>query len=107
MECKIANRGRAQGLFSGVNDGNFFEVSLNYIQTRPTLVEIKKVEEIIRKEDLTFNQLNKKINGEIEVEAIRIILDYFFETKKIIYEDDGTISYIYNPVLAEQLKKNE
>ena len=37
--------------------------------------------------------------------TFRIIIDYLEETLKIMVDDDGIVSYIWNPELAKRLRK--
>lgn len=75
----------------------------------PTLGTIKMVEETLSKmpEYPTKNKLWRALPRQIQYPSFRVILDYLEESKKIMYDKDGTIIWTFasTPELRK-LKKN-
>ena len=72
----------------------------------PNLQTVLMVEKFIKDNSMfytkreIFNKLPKKMLWG----TYKIIIDYLEETLKILIEDDGTVSYIWNPELLERIK---
>lgn len=72
----------------------------------PNLQTVIMVENFIRDNSMfytrreIFNGLPKKMLWG----TFRIIIDYLEETLKIMVDDDGVVSYIWNPALLERIK---
>jgi len=72
----------------------------------PTLQTVLMVEKFIdensgeyKKTEL-FNNLPKKVMWQ----TFQVIIEYLEEMKRIIFEKDGTIVYIWNPEFYEKIK---
>ena len=72
----------------------------------PNLQTVLMVEKFIKDNSMfytkreIFNKLPKKMLWG----TYKIIIDYLEETLKIMVEDDGIVSYIWNPELLERIK---
>ena len=72
----------------------------------PNLQTVFMVEKFIKDNSMfytrreIFNELPKKMLWG----TFRIIIDYLEETLKIIVDDEGIVSYIWNPELLERIK---
>ena len=72
----------------------------------PNLQTVLMVEKFIKDNSMfytkreIFNQLPKKMLWG----TFKIIIDYLEETLKITTEEDGIVSYIWNPELLEKIK---
>ena len=72
----------------------------------PNLQTVLMVEKFIKDNSMfytrreIFNELPKKMLWG----TFRIIIDYLEETLKIMVDDDGVVSYIWNPELLERIK---
>ena len=72
----------------------------------PNLQTVIMVEEVIKDNYVfytrreIFNELPKKMLWG----TFRIIIDYLEATLKIMVDDDGVVSYIWNPELLERIK---
>ena len=72
----------------------------------PNLQTVLMVEKFIKNNSMfytkreIFNKLPKKMLWG----TFKIIIDYLKETLKIMIEDNGVVSYIWNPELLERIK---
>lgn len=84
-------------------------IESNEIARSPTLQTVLMVEKFIddnsgayKKTEL-FNKLPKKVMWQ----TFQVIIEYLEEAKRIIYEKDGTIVYIWNPALVEKYRNRK
>ena len=78
----------------------------NSIARSPTLQTVLMVEKFIddnsgefKKTEL-FNKLPKRVMWQ----TFQVIMEYLEDINKIVFEEDGTIVYIWNPELYEKIK---
>lgn len=75
----------------------------------PTLKNIRKVEHALSKykEFGSKNQLTKKLDVTMRPPVLNVILDYLEESNKIMFNDDGSITWINaSPKAIESWKKS-
>ena len=72
----------------------------------PNLQTVLMVEKFIKDNSMfyTKRQVFENLPKKMLWGTFRIIIDYLEETLKIIIDDDGIISYIWNPELIERIK---
>ena len=73
----------------------------------PTLDTVLMVEKTIEEHSGEFNrtQLWKKLPKKVMWQTYLIVLNYLEEINKIALDKNGILGYIWNPKLAEILKK--
>ena len=75
----------------------------------PTMKNILKVEQILSKykEFSSKNQLAKKLDVAMRPPVLNVILNYLEKSNKIMFNNDGTISWIYaSPKAITSWKKS-
>ena len=72
----------------------------------PNLQTVMMVEKFIKDNSMfyTRREIFENLPKKMLWGTFRIIIDYLEETLKIIIDDDGIISYIWNPELIERIK---
>jgi len=72
----------------------------------PNLQTVLMVEKFIKKNSMfyTKREIFNKLPKSMLWGTFKIIIDYLESTLKIITDDDGVISYIWNPELIEKIK---
>ncbi len=72
----------------------------------PNLQTVLMVEKFIKDNSMfyTKREIFENLPKKMLWGTFRIIIDYLEETLKIIIDDDGIISYIWNPKLLERIK---
>ena len=72
----------------------------------PNLQTVLMVEKFIKKNSMfyTKREIFNKLPKSMLWGTFKIIIDYLEKTLKIITDDDGVISYIWNPKLLEKIK---
>jgi hypothetical protein len=75
----------------------------------PTLETIKMVEQVINDNSGEFNKtrLWEKLPRKIMWPTFTTIINYLKEINKIIISDNGVITWIWNPELAERLESRK
>jgi hypothetical protein len=75
----------------------------------PTLDTLLMVEKTIDKHSGEFNraQIWKKLPKKVMWQTYLVCLDYLESINKIAYDKQGKIAYIWNPVLANKLRKRK
>ncbi|MEA3329916.1 MAG: hypothetical protein U9Q06_04185 [Nanoarchaeota archaeon] len=75
----------------------------------PNLQTVLMVEKVIKDNSMfcTKREIFNKLPKRVMWGTFKIIIDYLEETLKIMIEDDGIISYIWNPELIEKVKNME
>ena len=81
--------------------------SKNPFLRSPTLDTVLMIERTIEKHSGEFNktQLWKKLPKKVMWQTYLITLNYLESINKIAFDKNGTLGYIWNPKLAEILKK--
>ena len=82
------------------NSGNIFA-------RNPTLDTVLMIEKTIERYSGEFNrtQLWKKLPKKVMWQTYLIVLDYLENINKIAFDKNGVVGYIWNPKLAEILRK--
>lgn len=72
----------------------------------PNLQTVLMVEKVIKDNSMLYNQreIFNKLPKSMLWGTFKIILDYLENSLKIITDDEGFISYIWNPALIEKIK---
>ena len=72
----------------------------------PNLQTVLMVEKFIENSSMfyTKREIFENLPKKMLWGTFRIIMDYLEETLKIIIDDDGIVSYIWNPKLLEKIK---
>ncbi len=72
----------------------------------PNLQTVLMVDKFIKDNSMfyTKREIFEKIPKKMIWGTYKIIIDYLEETFKIMIEEDGTVSYIWNPKLLEKIK---
>ena len=72
----------------------------------PNLQTVLMVEKFIKDNSMFYNkrEIFNKLPKKMLWGTYKIIIDYLEETLKIMVEDDGIVSYIWNPELLERIK---
>ena len=75
----------------------------------PNLQTVLMVEKFIKDNSMfyTRREIFENLPKKMMWGTFKIIMDYLEETLKIMTEEDGTVSYIWNPKLAERLRKRD
>ncbi|TLX66421.1 MAG: hypothetical protein E6K94_06710 [Thaumarchaeota archaeon] len=77
----------------------------------PTLPTIRMVEEIMKKTQYfrSKNQLSRQLPKQVMYPTLTRILDYLEESNKIVYNNDGSIVWIFadSHKIKEALKKSK
>lgn len=81
------------------------EVSLEFARS-PTLQTVLMVEKFIEdnsgeyKKTELFNSLPRKVMWQ----TFQVIMEYLEESRRIVYDKEGYIVYIWNPVLLDKIR---
>ena len=72
----------------------------------PNLQTVLMVDKFIKDNSMFYNkrEIFNKLPKKMLWGTYKIIIDYLEETLKIMTEEDGTISYIWNPELLGKIK---
>ena len=72
----------------------------------PNLQTVLMVEKVIKDNSMLYNkrEIFNKLPKSMLWGTFKIILDYLENSLKIITDDEGFISYIWNPELIEKIK---
>ena len=72
----------------------------------PNLQTVLMVEKFIKDNSMfyTRREIFENLPKKMLWGTFRIVMDYLEETLKIIVDDDGIVSYIWNPELLEKIK---
>lgn len=75
----------------------------------PTLDTVLMVERIIEENSGEYNrtELWKKLPRQVMWQTFLVILDYLESINKIAFDKDGKIAYIWNPKLAQMLRRRK
>lgn len=78
----------------------------NKIARSPTLQTVLMVEKFINENsgEYTKTQLFQNLPKKVMWQTFQVIIEYLKETFKIIFEKNGTITYIWNPKFYEKIK---
>jgi hypothetical protein len=79
----------------------------NYPVRYPNLQTVLMVENFIREHNSEFKKMElfEKLPKKMMWGTFQIIMKYLEDNLKIIYEKDKVITYIWNPKLAERMRK--
>jgi len=75
----------------------------------PTLDTVLMVERVIEEYSGEYNrtELWKKLPKQVMWQTYLVILDYLENINKIAFDKEGKIAYIWNPKLAQMLRKRK
>jgi hypothetical protein len=81
----------------------------NLFARSPTLSTVLMVEKTIEEYSGEFNKTEmwKKLPKKVMWQTYLIVLDYLQSINKIGLDRNGTIAYIWNPLLAKRLSKRK
>ncbi|VVB84125.1 Uncharacterised protein [uncultured archaeon] len=79
----------------------------NFFARSPTLSTVLMVEKAIEEYSGEFNktELWKKLPKKVMWQTYLVVLDYLENINKIGFDRNGTIAYIWNPLLTKRLSK--
>ena len=83
------------------------QVLKNPFVRSPTLDTVIMVEKTIEEHSGEFNrtELWKNLPKQVMWQTYLVILDYLESINKIAFDREGKIAYIWNPLLAQKLRK--
>ena len=79
----------------------------NEMARSPTLQTVFMVEKFIDENsgEYTKTQLFKNLPKKVMWQTFQVIMEYLENINKIVYDKEGYVVYIWNPKLAEKLRK--
>ena len=81
----------------------------NKIARSPTLQTVFMVEKFIKDNsgEYTKTQVFNKLPKKVMWQTFQVIMEYLESINKFIYEEDGTITWIWNPEFYEKYKNRK